>query len=379
MPQAPKLEPLSLAEREQLRQWRLPGDTPEETFSEELQSWRSYLESGHVIGAPATVGSFMQVADEILRAAHEGSNGYVCAANVHMVTTARRDAELRAVMDDALIVASDGMPLVWDLCRQGFAAERVAGPDLTFYLCERAAAEGLPVYFYGGSPATLNRLVRALEATFPDLVISGYESPPALLDKPTLDMHSSSRIAASGARLVFVGLGCPKQEFWMATHAPWIPAVQIGVGAAFDFLAGAKPRAPQWMQRRGLEWLFRLASEPRRLWKRYLVNNTLFILHLIREYVTPPPPRKRPSTPHLPAHVAQRLEAFGKYVEALPDRHLETWSGERLGGEGVPGAIAGRDEPGEPQPRTPTDLDVGGAVSGDPASGEVEVQILRSA
>ena len=262
--QTPELEPLSPAERDELSHWRLPGRGCDESVSPPEPAWNSHLENGRVIGSPTTVGSFRQVADEVIRAAQEGSNGYVCAANVHMVTTARRDADLHAVMEGALLVTSDGMPLVWELRRQGYAAERVAGPDLTFYLCERAAAEGLPVYFYGSTPAVVGRLVQALEATFPDLVVAGYESPPAMLDRPALDMHASGRIAASGARLVFVGLGCPKQEFWMAAHAPWIPAVQLGVGAAFDFLAGAKPRAPLWMQQRGLEWLFRLASEPRR-------------------------------------------------------------------------------------------------------------------
>lgn len=379
MPQAFELEPLSQDEREELRDWRLPGHTSDEGCSLDEQPWRSYLERGRVIGVPTTVGSFQQVADEVVRAAHEGSNGYVCAANVHMVTTARRDTDLRAVMEDALIVTSDGMPLVWDLCRQGFAAERVAGPDLTFYLCERAAAEAIPVYFYGSTPAVVNRLVQALQATFPDLIVAGYESPPALLDKPTLDMHASSRIAASGARLVFVGLGCPKQEFWMAAHAPWIPAVQVGVGAAFDFLAGAKTRAPRWMQRNGLEWLFRLASEPQRLWKRYLVNNTLYLAYRLREFMTPAARPAKTTAPHLPAHVAQSLEAFSKYVEALSDGDLESGAIERPGGGGVASAIAGGDEPGEGQSRPAADLDVGGAIAGDPASREIEAQILRSA
>ncbi len=238
------------------------------------------LERGRVIGAPVTAGTLDEVADALMRAAREGRGGYACVADAHMVTAARRDPELLALMEGALAVASDGMPLVWALRRQAHRAERVAGPDLTLELCERAAAEAMPVYLYGSVPETMNALVTALRKRFPDLVLAGYEAPPALPRKPPIDPGVGARIEASGARLVLVGLGCPKQDFWMAAHAPRLSAALVGVGAAFEFHAGITPRAPRWMQRHGLEWLFRLMSEPRRLWKRYLVTVPLFLWYL---------------------------------------------------------------------------------------------------
>ncbi|MFQ5785441.1 MAG: WecB/TagA/CpsF family glycosyltransferase [Alphaproteobacteria bacterium] len=241
------------------------------------------LERGAVIGAPVTAGAFDEVAEVVLDSARAGRGGYVCVANAHMAVTARRDPALRAIMTRALAVASDGMPLVWSLRRAGLDAERVAGPDLMARLCARAAEEGMPIYLYGGGAATFETLARTLAARFPGLRIAGREAPPMLPPRPARDEAARARIAASGARLVFVGLGCPKQEFWMAAQAPGLPAVLLGVGAAFDFLAGITPRAPRWMQRAGLEWLFRLICEPRRLWRRYLVTNGLFLWYLARD------------------------------------------------------------------------------------------------
>lgn len=238
------------------------------------------LEKARVIGAPVSAGSFYEVADTVVDAARAGHGGHVCVANVHMVTTARSDPDLLDVMEHALVVTSDGMPLVWSLRRQGRRAERVAGPDLMIHLCARAAAENLPVYLYGGTEETMTALMRTLAARFPGLEVAGWETPPMLPQKPPFDADVAARIEASGARLVFVGLGCPKQEFWMAAHAPHISGVLLGVGAAFEFHAGITARAPRWMQKAGLEWLFRLASEPRRLWRRYLVTNSLFLWRL---------------------------------------------------------------------------------------------------
>jgi len=242
------------------------------------------LRKGSVLGCPVTVGNLTLVSDHIINAAKQEDYGYVCIANVHMVTTARRDMRLRPAMEGAGIVTSDGMPLVWELRRQGYdEAERVAGPDLLVLLCELAQEEELPVYFFGGSVETIKRLQAAVAKRFPSLKVAGYESPPMIPQFPEVEPEVIERIKTSGAKIVFVGLGCPKQEFWMGAYSPHLPAVLIGVGAAFDFLAGTKQRAPGWMQRAGLEWLFRLASEPGRLWKRYLVTNSLFLWYLMRE------------------------------------------------------------------------------------------------
>jgi N-acetylglucosaminyldiphosphoundecaprenol N-acetyl-beta-D-mannosaminyltransferase len=133
------------------------------------------------------------------------------------------------------------------------------------------------VYFFGSSPATLAALATKLNVAFPKLVVGGFESPPFRAQTPQEDADAVARINTSGARLVFVGLGCPKQEHWMQSHRGCVNAVMLGVGAAFDFHAGTVSRAPEWMRKNSLEWLYRFASEPRRLWKRYLVTNSIFI------------------------------------------------------------------------------------------------------
>jgi len=239
---------------------------------------------GQVIGLPVTVGDMTTVCQEILRLARRGEGGQVCVANVHMLVEARRDGALRDVLERAALVVSDGMPLVWRLRRQGFAqARQVRGPDLMIRLCEGAAANGLPVYFYGGDQASMAGLIEALQRRLPALRIAGAEVPPMLPRQPETDLITAERIRRSGARLVFVGLGCPKQEFWMHAHRAHLEAVTVGVGQAFGIAAGTVPEAPVWMQRSGIEWLFRLASEPRRLWRRYLVTIPLFAAFVLRE------------------------------------------------------------------------------------------------
>jgi N-acetylglucosaminyldiphosphoundecaprenol N-acetyl-beta-D-mannosaminyltransferase len=239
---------------------------------------------GRVIGLPVSVGSMATVTQEIVRLARRGAGAHVCVANVHMLVEARRDPALREVLRSAEIVVSDGRPLVWQLRRSGFAhAQQVRGPELMLRVCEAAAAEGLPVYFYGGDADLMAELRVALEHRVPELRIAGMEPAPMLPRQPQVDPATVERMRAAGARVVFVGLGCPKQEFWMAAHRAHLPAVLVGVGQAFGIAAGLLPEAPEWMRRAGLEWLFRLGLEPRRLWRRYLVTNSLFIAFTLRE------------------------------------------------------------------------------------------------
>lgn len=203
--------------------------------------------------------------------------------NVHVVVSASRDAACRAIINDSDMATPDGTPVAWMLRRQGFFGQpRISGPDLMWALCERAAAEGLPVYCYGSTEETLALLQARLHAAFPAVQLS-MESPPFRVFDPEEDAATVDRINASGAGIVFVGLGCPKQERWMAEHRGRVNAVMIGVGAAFDFHAGTVKRAPVWMREHGPEWLHRLLSEPRRLWKRYLVTNTLFLVGAARQ------------------------------------------------------------------------------------------------
>jgi N-acetylglucosaminyldiphosphoundecaprenol N-acetyl-beta-D-mannosaminyltransferase len=204
---------------------------------------------------------------------------YVCICNVHSVASALEDAALAAAINQADMATPDGMPVAWALRRLGFSRQqRIAGPDFMERLCGVAARDKTPIYLYGSTNKVLDLLQRSLSRDFPGLVIAGVYSPPFRPLNAEEDKDVVTRINGSGARSVFVGLGCPKQELWMHEHRGKVTAVMIGVGAAFDFHSGTARRAPVWMQRFGLEWLHRLASEPRRLWKRYLVTNTLFIL-----------------------------------------------------------------------------------------------------
>lgn len=204
---------------------------------------------------------------------------YVCVCNVHSVITANGDTEFKRVLDQADMATPDGMPVAWMLRKQGYAGqERISGPELMWKYCELAAGTGDGVYLYGSTHKTLQLLTSKLKNEFPNLKISGSYSPPFRNLSAEEDEEIINSINSSGAGVVFVSLGCPKQEKWMEAHRNRVHAVMIGVGAAFGFHAGTLQRAPLWMQKCGVEWLHRLCSEPRRLWKRYLVTNTLFII-----------------------------------------------------------------------------------------------------
>jgi N-acetylglucosaminyldiphosphoundecaprenol N-acetyl-beta-D-mannosaminyltransferase len=209
---------------------------------------------------------------------------YVCVANVHMVMEAQAAPELLQAINGADLVVPDGMPLVWVLRRRGYALpDRVYGPTLMLELCAWASRTGVPVGFIGATPDVLEQLAARLAARFPDLAVAFTHSPPFGARVPPADASTAAAVRTSGARLLFVGLGCPKQERWMAANAASLGAVMVGVGAAFDFHAGTLRQAPAWMQRRGLEWLFRFAMEPRRLWRRYVYNNPRFAAQVLRE------------------------------------------------------------------------------------------------
>jgi N-acetylglucosaminyldiphosphoundecaprenol N-acetyl-beta-D-mannosaminyltransferase len=237
---------------------------------------------GSIIGAPVTVGSLDSIAREVVELARGGGRGLVCLANAHMLTTAAARPALAAVLAEARIVASDGRPLVWALRRRGHAAaEQVRGPSLMRRL--GVVAGDVPIYLYGGREGVAARAAARLREATPGLRIVGVEAPPLLPEEPAVDPEAVRRIRASGARIVLVGLGCPKQELWMRAHAPQLDAVLVGLGQAFDILAGTLAEAPAWMQAAGLEWLFRLGHEPRRLWRRYLVGNLRFLRLLLAE------------------------------------------------------------------------------------------------
>lgn len=216
--------------------------------------------------------------------AHESR--YVCVCNVHSVVTTTQDIEFKVAVNNADMATPDGAPVAWALRRLGHEGqERINGPDLMMKYLAEAERSRQVVFFYGSTEATLSRLRTALLRRFPNLRIGGICAPPFHPLNKEEDDRIIRLINDSGAHVVFVGLGCPKQEKWMAAHRGRIHAVMIGVGAAFDYHSGMVRRAPLWWQRHGLEWLYRLASEPRRLFKRYMVTNTLFIFGFMRQLI----------------------------------------------------------------------------------------------
>lgn len=205
--------------------------------------------------------------------------GYVVAANVHVIMSAYWHPTYAQVLHQAALVTPDGMPLVWAMRLLGIPQQtRVYGPDLMGYWCERSARQGIPIYLYGGTTEMLAQLQIKLREQFPGLNIVGTHAPPFRLLSRAEEAADVAQIHASGAKVVLVALGCPKQEEWMARQQGSLQAVAIGVGAAFSFYSGTVSQAPRWMMKVGLEWLYRLSQEPGRLWQRYLVNNPLFVV-----------------------------------------------------------------------------------------------------
>jgi N-acetylglucosaminyldiphosphoundecaprenol N-acetyl-beta-D-mannosaminyltransferase len=236
------------------------------------------LESVHILGMRVDKTSYSHATELICNWAAVGSSRYVCIATVNNVMESFDSRDFRRVMNESDLVTPDGMPLVWGLLLLGRkGATRVYGPDLTPVILSQAERQRIPVGFYGGSASTLARLRQVLANRFPKLEIAYSYSPPFRPLSSEEDQAVVAAINSSGTRILFVGLNTPKQDFWMADHRDRVASVMVGVGAAFDFLAGSKPQAPRWMMRIGMEWLFRLMTEPKRLWKRYLKHNPRFV------------------------------------------------------------------------------------------------------
>ncbi|HXB64371.1 MAG TPA: WecB/TagA/CpsF family glycosyltransferase [Solirubrobacteraceae bacterium] len=240
------------------------------------------------MGIPLAVSDYGAVLDWMQATIAAGKRAYVTAAAVNLVMSAHeRPATLAATLDATLAVP-DGMPLVWALRLLGHThATRIYGPDLMAAFCARAAADGTPMYLYGGrTPEALALLTRRLCERFPGLQIVGGHSPPFHEPTPAEEGAAIDAIDASGAQVVWVGTGQPKQELWMQRMRPLLRApLLVGVGAAFDFHAGLVSQAPAWMQRLGMEWAYRLAREPRRLWRRYARHNPRFVAAFAHQYV----------------------------------------------------------------------------------------------
>jgi N-acetylglucosaminyldiphosphoundecaprenol N-acetyl-beta-D-mannosaminyltransferase len=239
-----------------------------------------------VLGMPFEPLTMAEAVERIDAWVREGRSRYVCAVNVHTTMESTRDEELRRAMSGADMRVPDGQPIAWAMRLMGAAGQqRIFGPTLMMQTCVMAEERGHPVVLYGSTEETLSLLVAKLLERFPALSIADTISPPFRPLTADEDEAMVERLNASGAHLVFVGLGAPKQEMWMAAHRPAVDAVMLGVGAAFDYHSGRLKRAPVWMRRSGLEWVYRLAQEPRRLWRRYLYNNPAFMARLLGEVV----------------------------------------------------------------------------------------------
>ena len=238
-----------------------------------------------VLGVLVTCNDWRAVMKKILLWAEQNESRSVGICNVHVCVTGYQDIEFQKLLNQNDINTPDGAPIAWLLRRKGVKGQvKISGPDLMWRLCRQAAKKRIGVYFYGSKPETLEALIGNLKEMVPGLKCY-FESPPFRELTDVEKTEAIERINASGAGIVFVGLGCPKQERWMAEHKGKINSVMIGVGAAFDFYAGAVSRAPRWMSNAGLEWLHRLFSEPKRLWKRYLVTNSLFCWLIFKDLI----------------------------------------------------------------------------------------------
>ena len=231
-----------------------------------------------ILGTRIDGTSYEDALKRIITWTASGDCRFICAANVHMVMEAYDSEEFRKIINNADLITPDGMPIVLLLRMLGLRNQtRVYGPTLMKHICKASAQRGVSVGFYGGTPETLKALTHYLTDQFLNLKISYAYSPPFSPLTHDEDEALVKEINSSGTQILFVGLGCPKQERWMFAHRNRVQAVMIGVGAGFDFLAGTKKQAPKWLMQIGLEWLFRLFTEPKRLWRRYLYHNPRFL------------------------------------------------------------------------------------------------------
>jgi N-acetylglucosaminyldiphosphoundecaprenol N-acetyl-beta-D-mannosaminyltransferase len=242
-----------------------------------------------IAGARLDALAFDDVVETIVaHAAHGGAPAYVVTPNAHHVVLLQRDARLREIYEHAFLVVADGVPLLWAARLLGMHLPgRVNGTDLFEALCARAASEGLRVFLLGGRAGAADAAAAHLTARHPSLNICGTHCPPMNFEKDATE--SGQVLAAIGdarPHILFVGLGAPKQEYWMYSTCEQLGVpVSLGIGVSFEFVGGIVPRAPLWMQRAGLEWLYRLVAEPGRLWKRYVIGNAFFCALVARQWI----------------------------------------------------------------------------------------------
>jgi len=253
------------------------------------------LPQKRIISIDITTAPYRAFVEAIIKMGRQRLSSYTCVANSHMVIEAHNNREYAGIINSADLVTPDGMPLVIGLkLLYDTAQERVAGMDLVPDLLRAASDAGLSVFLYGSTTEILQGVISRINKEHPELRIAGFLSPPFRQLTGEEETEEISRINASGANIVLVALGCPKQEIWMSHRKGKIQATMIGIGAALPVYAGFQSRAPLWMQRCSLEWFYRLCQEPGRLFKRYLTTNSLFIMLLIREIFLQRLTRRRP-------------------------------------------------------------------------------------
>jgi N-acetylglucosaminyldiphosphoundecaprenol N-acetyl-beta-D-mannosaminyltransferase len=245
------------------------------------------IESFDILGVKIAVTNLQATCESIAHWIKEKRRTYVCITPVSMIVDCQSNPEYREIVNSAGMATPDGMPLVWLGKRQGRKnIERTYGPDLMRDFCNLSQDKGYRHYFYGGSSEITQSLVANLKNKFPKLDIAGAYAPPMRSVGEREDSSILANINQAKPDVLWVGLGSPKQDYWMHNHRNQLNVpVMIGVGAAFDYFAGTKPQAPRWMRQAGLEWFFRLCCEPRRLWCRYLIGNTRFVVLLLKNSI----------------------------------------------------------------------------------------------
>ncbi len=241
--------------------------------------WEASKQKVNILGIGVSPINMQDALQAIAHWVQNGEQQYICVTSVNGIMESQKNHALCAIHDNAGLVTPDGMPLVWLSRWHGYKdVSRVYGPDLMLAVCQESLMQGYRHFLYGGAEGIPELLAEQLQARFAGLDIVGMYSPPFRPLTAVEDAAIIAQIKQSGADIVWVGLSTPKQEKWMAEHVGKLDtAVLIGVGAAFDFHAGVKKQAPRWLQRSGMEWLFRLLTEPRRLWRRYLIYNPQFV------------------------------------------------------------------------------------------------------
>ena len=237
-----------------------------------------------ILGMRVDATSYDAAQELVLDWASREESRYVCEAPIHMVMESYDSSEYQNCINHADLVTPGGMPIVWFMRLLGVRRQpRVYGPELMLHLCAAAARNRVPVGLFGSTDEVVRDLAANLQKQYPGLPIVYIHAPPFRAFTDDEDAEICREIASSGCRILFVGMGCPRQERWMARHRGRVAAVMVGVGAAFDFISGHKPQAPRWLRQAGGEWLFRFITEPRRLWYRYAYHNPRFVALAVRQ------------------------------------------------------------------------------------------------